>query len=79
MKQKTRLDSNGIPFEFPTLILDKAEFGKIVSEINSLYYSVYKTDAFGAHYSVDMDNNYCFYLFENHGFNDYNIYERVFI
>ena len=77
MKQKVRLDSNGIPFEFPTLILDKAEFGKIVSEINS-YYSIYVEKKYATHYST-LDDGCCMYLFENHGFNDYNIYEKFYI
>ena len=79
MRQEIKLDSKGIPFKYPTQILDKAEFSKIVSEINSLYYSMYETDAFGLHYSVDVNNDYCLYYFENHGFNDYNIYDKIYI
>jgi len=73
-----KCDSHGKPFRFPTLVLNKTEYAKIVSEINSSY-SAYEKDLYTVHCSVNMYNRYCLYYFENHGFNDYNIYRRVFI
>ena len=70
-----KLDTNGKPFKYPTCFLNKNEYAKIVSEINSIYYSTYADKKFAAHYST-LDDDYCFYLFENHGFNDYSIYEK---
>ena len=70
-----RLDSNGIPFEFPTCILPKTEYAKIISEINTDY-KLYINDKFAIHYSVGTDNNYYLYYFENHGYDDYNIVEK---
>lgn len=62
-------------FEFRTCILEKKEYAKIISEINSNY-EVYKNHKYAMHYSVGTDNRYYLYVFENHGFNDYNIVEK---
>lgn len=70
-----RLDAQGIPFEFPSCILDKREYAKIISEINSNY-DLYKDEKYPVHYSVGIDHHYYLYFFENHGFNDYNIVEK---
>ena len=70
-----RFDSNGLPFEYPTCILDKYEYAKIISEINSNY-SLYMNEKFSIHLSVGTDDCYYLYYFENHGFNEYNIIEK---
>lgn len=70
-----RKDLHGIPFEFPTCLLNKAEYAKIISEINTNY-SQYQDEKYCIHYSVEIDNHYYLYYFENHGFNDYNIIEK---
>ena len=67
------IDSKGIPFSFPTYLLSPKEYGKIVSEINT-YYQRYKDKRFGAHISQDLEGRTCWYFFENHGYNDYNIF-----
>ena len=68
-------DSNGIPFRFPSCILTKKEYAKIVSEINTNY-ELYKDEFLAIHTSVGLDNRYYAYYFENHGFDEYNIVER---
>lgn len=70
-----RLDLKGKPFEFPSCLLNKKEYAKIISEINSNY-DMYKGEQYSVHYSIGTDNRYYVYFFENHGFNDYNIMEK---
>lgn len=70
-----KLDSNGNQFEFPPWVLDANEYAKIISEINSNY-EIYKGQLIAAHYSLGIDGIYYIYYFENHGFNDYNIFEK---
>lgn len=70
-----RLDLKGKPFEFPSCLLNKKEYAKIISEINSNY-EMYKGEQYCVHYSIGTDNRYYVYFFENHGFNDYNIMEK---
>jgi len=69
-------DTNRKPFMFPTYRLDKQEYAKIISEINQKY-DVYKDALYGIHYSLGLDNRYYVYFFENHGFDEYNIYGKV--
>lgn len=68
-----KFNSSGNRYE--TYILDSQEYAKVISEINSNY-EVYKGKEIAAHYSVGLDGCYYIYFFENHGFNDYNIYEK---
>ena len=74
-----KLDTKGKPFKYPTVVLNRKEYAKIVGEINSIYYDTYKEQKFAFHYSIGIDNNYYVYSFENHGFNDYNIVDRFSI
>ena len=78
MKKDVRLDANGKPFKYPTYLLAREEFARVTSEINSNY-SAYANKKYATHYSVDMSGKFCFYLFENHGFDDFNIYEKFYI
>ena len=75
MKFFGRYDSKGKPFEYPTCVLNSKEYAKIISEINSNY-ELYRKKRYSAHYSIGVDDRYYIYFFENHGFNDYNIYEK---
>ena len=68
-------DSKGIAFEYPACYLNNKEYAKIISEINNNY-ELYKDERYSIHYSLGIDDRYYVYFFENHGFNDYNIYER---
>lgn len=71
------LDSKGNPFLKPTFWLEKKEYGKIVGEINLIYYAQYADNLICAHASFGMDGLVYVYWFENHGFNDYNFFMRV--
>ena len=68
-------DSKGVPFCFPTCLLDSKEYAKIISEINTNYI-LYRDQNYAVHFSVGLDNKYYLYYFENRGFNDYNIVEK---
>ena len=70
-----KFDTKGEPFRFTTFNLEKAEFAKIVSEINSNYDS-FKGKEIAFHVSLGLDDRYYAYYFENHGFNDYNIFNK---
>jgi hypothetical protein len=69
---------NGISFPFPCVYLDSDELQKIISGINSAYHTKYAGKKFAMHRSVDLEGNYCIYYFENHGFSDYNIVEKIY-
>ncbi len=71
-----RCDMQGNSFEFPSCLLDEREYAKIVSEINNSF-DYYRDKPFAIHYSVDDDGHYYMYYFENHGFDDYNIVEKI--
>ena len=74
-----RFDTNGVPFEYKTLPLSREEYAKIVSEINTDYFSTYINQPYALHFSLGDDDRYYAYYFENHGFDDYNIVERYLI
>ena len=57
-------------------ILDPAEYAKIRSEINT-YYNKYKGKPVAAHLSYGLDNIAYTYIFENYGFDDYNIFMKA--
>lgn len=67
------------PFLFPTCYLEKGEYHKIITEINTNYYDRYSNIPFGIHYSLGLDGVYYVYFFENHGYNNYNIYGKFLI
>lgn len=77
MFKYTPLDANGDPFSRPAFLLDYREYSKIISEINQIYESQYKDKHTAAHPSFGIDGNAYVYYFENHGFDNYNIYFRV--
>ncbi len=70
-----RLDAHGYPFKFPTMELDKEEYARIISEINTCY-SMYDGQTFCLHSSYDINDGAYTYYFENHGYNDYNIVSK---
>lgn len=63
-------------FVFSTFYLSSTEYAKIVGEINTNY-SKYEGHAFAVHASYGIDNRAYWYYFENHGYDNYNIYMRV--
>ena len=75
MAEIYRLDSQGRPFQFPTMELDKQEYARIVSEINTCY-TLYDGQMFCVHDSYDINDGAYSYYFENHGYNEYNIVSK---
>lgn len=69
-------DSSGKPYKYPTLKLDRQEYGKVVHEINTVYHARFKGMSIG-NLNMAFDNGYYCYRFEIHGFDNYNIFERV--
>ena len=70
-----KLDANGRPFQYPTIELDKTEYARVVSEINTCY-SLYEGQLFCMHDSYDINDGAFTYFFENHGYNDYNFVSK---
>lgn len=64
-------------FRYRTFVLSSAEYAKICSEINTIYYGKYEGKTLAIHMSYGIDNKAYWYYFENHGYNNYNIYMRV--
>lgn len=71
------VDSDGIPFSKPTFWLEPLEYAKICGEINQIYDIQYKGMRIGAHVSFGIDGIAYVYWFENHGFDNYNIFMRT--
>lgn len=68
-KKNVRLDSNGIPFKYPTVNLPKKEYANVVSEIGRLWHTKYQGEDF-----CQLEFTKKTYYFENRGIGDYNIY-----
>ena len=69
-------DSNGNYFLYEELDLDWKEKEKIRSEINTSYRR-YNGVSIGVHVSYGLDDKAYEYYFENHGFDDINIFMRM--
>ena len=65
-------------YMFDTLYLKPAEYAKIYSEINTNYFK-YIGHLNCIHRSYDDEGNPCRYYFENHGFNKYNVYAKIYV
>ncbi len=68
-------DSRGNFFEYEEADFDWREKEKIRSEINTNY-SKYRGKPIGIHLSYGLDDKSYKYYFENHGFDDINIFIR---
>ena len=75
-KHEIKYDTRGKPFSRPVFWLDPDEYAKICSEINDVFESQYKGQSVCSHRSYGTDGNAYMYWFENHGFDDYNIFMR---
>lgn len=64
------------PFSRPPARISWKEKEKIRSEINTNY-SKYEGKELCIHASYGLDDKAYFYFFENHGFDEINIYKRV--
>lgn len=62
-----------VRFVYNTFILDRAEYAKICREINTNY-SKYEGKTYAVHISYGIDNKPYWYYFENHGYDNHNIY-----
>ena len=71
------LDADGVSFARPAFWLDPAEYRKIFSEINQIFDSQHKNKEIAAHTSFGIDGKAYVYWFENHGFDNYNIFLRA--
>ncbi len=78
MKPNNEHDNNKERYFFPAVEFDWREQEKIRSEINTNY-SKYENDRFCVHLSYGLDGNAYAYYFENHGFDEYNIYVRAYL
>lgn len=65
-----RLDMKGIPFDYPTVKLPKAEYARVYSEISTNWHTNFKGIAY-----CELNLVKKLYFFENRGFGDYNIYD----
>lgn len=65
------------PFIHKPYSLSFEEKSKIEHEINTNY-SKYNGQEFCVHYSYGLNNKSYKYFFENHGYNNYNIYSRKY-
>lgn len=57
------------------IFLPREEYGKVIHEIDTLYYNYYKDEKVFVHYSGDEDNSYK-YKVRNYGFNKYQILSK---
>ena len=65
-------------FYYQTYYLNAHEYAKIISEINTDY-EKYKDKLLATHISHDIFGTECVYYFENHGFDNYNIYMKQWL
>ena len=63
------------PFKLKPCNISSKEKSKIEHEINTNY-SKYNGQEYCVHYSYGLDNVAYRYYFENHGFNQYNLYKK---
>lgn len=70
-QKSVKLDSKGVPYNYPELRLPKKEYGKVIRAIDDLYASKYEGKSKGW-LTLSKET----YKFEIHGFNEYNIYEK---
>lgn len=69
-------DENDQPFKYEPIDINPKEISKITHEINNVYHSKYYNKRTAIHRSLDLSGNYCIYFFENHGFDNYNIFGK---
>ena len=68
-RKNVRLDSNGVPFSYPTVKLSKKEYADVMGEIGRCWHSKYQGKELCHLEFTDKT-----YYFENRGIGDYNIY-----
>lgn len=70
-------DADGVQFSRPSIWLNPEEYRKITAEINQAYETLYKGKPLAIHASFGLDGKAYIYWFENHGFDNYNIYMKA--
>ena len=65
-----RLDLQGNRFDYPTIKLPDKELAETLTDIKSFYWDLYDGQPFSEYY-----NGFKTYLFENRGYDDFNIYD----
>ena len=68
--ENVRLDSNGVPFNYPTVKLSRKEYKNVMDEIGRTWNTKYE----GKEMCRLVFTNKIYY-FENRGIGDYNIYK----
>ena len=68
-KNNVRLDSNGVPFRYPTVNLPKKEYAEVMGEIGRWWHTKFEGKEL-----CRLDFTDKTYYFENRGIGDYNIY-----
>ena len=69
-------DPDGKPFSYPEIKLGHQEAAKVTSEINTVYHARFKGKSQG-NIRLAFDNGYYSYQFEIHGFDNYNIFDKL--
>ena len=69
IKNNVRLDSNGVPFRYPTVNLPKKEYAEVMGEIGRWWHTKFEGKELCRLDFADKT-----YYFENRGIGDYNIY-----
>ncbi len=67
--ESVRLDSNGVPFNYPNIELPYKEYKSFTDNVGMVYHSKYEGKEY-CRYSTTRKT----YYFENRGIGDYNIY-----
>ncbi len=67
-----KLDKKGKPFEYPAAKVSNAEYACFIRNVNIYYYTKYKGKKICWYHSGELGITF---KFENHGFDDYNIFE----
>lgn len=79
--EKPPKDQKGRSFEHRRLNLPPKEYGQVMHEMNTDYDTVYKDERIFIHTTIiengpDKGKHFDYYV-ENHGFDDYNIFDKV--
>ena len=75
MSNKVPKDSYGKKYQHKTVMLPREEYRMVMHGINSEYDTVHDGNRISQYNSLDY--NHRIYIFENHGYNDYNIFDVV--
>lgn len=69
------VDSNGVPYKRPQFWLPKDEYAHVMGTISTHYDSKFKGKSIGM-IELEFNDQWAWYRFEIHGFNEYNIFDK---